>query len=405
MWAGGSLSHGLAGTAMLYSVLSDSDGSFRDVARVHLNGAVRQLRWNKHAGVMGGACGVLASAQQAGADGRSYRILRRKLTEFVVNSQDELLRQYRGLVDEGLPWSAHDIINGLAGRLRVLLDEPSSKAEDMVQRTVVYLLEHVLTTRDDGLPGWWAPSESQPTEVDRNTYTHGDLNLGLAHGVPGVVASLVSVAERTGVESDVRDAIGLATDWIRSWRQDDGEKQYWPARVPAEYELHRDAAPSLLTRAAWCYGTPGVAVTVMRVGKLLQRSGLVSDGVCTLLSHLDIPDRDWHLDGPTFCHGYAGVIYVLYRCWLLTGDARLRALGNRLGKRLIYDMSDFDAPFVFRHWVPDSPAGWRDARSYRRLDGAGILEGGAGVALVLDAVSNSRPRGLHPEWDRVVGLV
>ena len=248
------------------------------------------------------------------------------------------------------------------------------------------------------------PSDLQPTADDAKTYPHGDLNLGMAHGVPGIVSALVSVGETRALTPQIEDALIFASRWALRWIQTNGNTRYWPARIPAEFDNDPATAPLFFTRAAWCYGTPGVAISMMRAGRLLGDTELTESSTEALLSHLDLPEAEWRLDGPTVCHGYAGLVQALYRCWRITRDDRLRSLANRIAETLVTTMADLEAPFVFQHWVPDSPDGWRSATKHRHLNCAGLLEGAAGVACVLLAVSDSAEPELIANWDRVLGL-
>ena len=404
MWSGGSLSHGLAGTAMLYATLEKIDSSFQSATHNHLSGAVQQLSWNPRAGLMGGVAGVLAATQEASDGGQRYGNVRGKLAKWLANAQSKLVAEYASSLRDGVHWNAYDLMNGLSGSLRVLLDEPSAEAETVTKETASYLCSRILARSTSGHPGWWVPADLQPTADDAESYPYGDLNLGLAHGMPGVVSALVSVGETQVLTPEIEDALTFASRWALRWIQTEGNTRYWPARVPAEFDNDPAAAPSFFTRAAWCYGTPGVAISMMRAGRLLGDSELTERATEALLSHLDLPEAEWRLDGPTVCHGYAGVVQVLYRCWRITRDARLRTLANRLAETLTTTMADLEAPFVFQHWVPDSPDGWRSATKHRHLNCAGLLEGAAGVACVLLAVSDSAEPDLTADWDRILGL-
>jgi len=95
-----------------------------------------------------------------------------------------------------------------------------------------------------------------------------------------------------------------------------------------------------------------------------------------------------------------------------SGDRRLLDACRDVA-RLVLGEADESAPFVFPHLVPDSPEGWRNATGYLPLDGAGLLEGAAGVGCALLSVI---PPGLLggtdpaaeqadlPPWDRCLAL-
>ena len=54
MWSPGSMSHGLAGTSLMYSLLAASNPHYCELAHRHLQGAVQSISWNTRGGLMGG---------------------------------------------------------------------------------------------------------------------------------------------------------------------------------------------------------------------------------------------------------------------------------------------------------------------------------------------------------------
>ncbi|WGH92296.1 lanthionine synthetase C family protein [Auritidibacter ignavus] len=401
MWAPGSLSHGLAGTALMFALMSTTDPGFQRLAHEHLSRAVADLQWNSYAGLMGGPSAALAAAQGVTGKGENDRPLRQKLGQWVAQRQIEHTDAYERSSSPGVAWHAYDFINGLSGTLRVLMDEESPITREAVLRTGRFFSRRILSRQETGFPGWWVPAALQPTPQDKEMYPFGDLNLGLAHGVSGTVAALVSLVENEGPSDDLLEALSFATDWIRRWKQEANEISYWPARVPAQYDREPDRTPSHFSRAAWCYGTPGVALTLARASRVLDAKDLEVEALDTLISHLGVPWREWKLDGPTFCHGNSGTLQVISRMWQLTGDERLLQPANEIAAMIIRDQTSPHSPLLFQHWVPDSPAGWRKATGHRRLDSAELLEGAAGVAATLyDAGAEAPITGASWRRDR-----
>ncbi|MGW5746659.1 lanthionine synthetase LanC family protein, partial [Amycolatopsis sp. NPDC003861] len=119
-----------------------------------------------------------------------------------------------------------------------------------------------------------------------------------------------------------------------------------------------------------------------RAGGALGEPGWCDAAVGALRAVLARDEREWRLDGPTVCHGYAGLLQVVRRVGTASGDPVLLDGCARLTTRVL-SFADPDAAFVFPHLVPDSPRGWQDATAHRRLDVAGMLEGAAGVACAL----------------------
>jgi hypothetical protein len=400
MWSPVTLSHGLPGVAMLYIELARYDQRWLAVAD-------RYLR----------RCALLAAAQ--GCAGH-YGKLRRALVDWLTADQNERIAAGLARTTPGVAWADYDVIGGLSGTVRVLLDsldepaEVSGAVESAVDATLRHLVRISEPIEVDGLtvPGWWVPPELEPVDADRRDYPRGDFNLGLAHGVAGPLALLCLALRRGREVPGQRDAIARFASWLAGWVLRDEAGSYWPCRVSWAEQVAVQRPVSAFTRSAWCYGAPGVAHALYQAGVALD----VPDWQQLALTALrDVLGRDevaWRLDGPTICHGYAGLLQVMWRVGMASGDAPLLEGCLRLA-RSVLGFADHDRAFVFPHLVPDSPQGWRRASRHRALDAAGILEGAAGVACVLLSVTpphlltsgDVRPVGnADRAWDRCLAL-
>jgi len=378
VWNPASLSHGLPGTAMLFAVLARSDPAWMTVAHRHIAAAADQLSTNPSNGLFAGPAALLAVVQQLPTH---YQTLRRNLLRWVAADQKRRLDACLSRDAAGVGWHHYDVINGLGGTARLLLvDEP-----DAALATLRYLVQLTRPIEVDGtvVPGWWVPSDQQPTPEDSAQYPRGDFNLGLAHGITGVLAVLSCAAESDVVVPGLDEAANRIAEWLLARRQFDDLGAQWPCRIGWDDEIAPDAAPGLLTRAAWCYGTAGVAHTLYRAGRVFGKPAWQSAAASALRELLHRPEGTWLLDGPTICHGYSGLLRIIQRLAAATGDAEFRSAQDALTRRILTFM-DEECPFGFAHVVPDSPYGWQHASGQRRLDIAGLLEGAAGVALVLE---------------------
>ncbi|MEU8887191.1 lanthionine synthetase C family protein [Streptomyces sp. NPDC048442] len=425
MWEPMALSHGYPGTALMFGELARRDPKWLAPADAHLRVALREMPRNPTNGLYYGPAAVLAAAETvAGAEGH-YATLRAKLTHWVAADQQKRLASLRERTErgeQGVPWFAYDVINGLSGTGRLLLDAAAPEAggtgvvSDTADTALRATLEHLvrmtepLDVRGERVPGWWIPQELQPVEQDKIQYPEGDFNLGLAHGAPGPLTLLCLAAER-GVEvPGLRDAVRALAQWLADWTMHDAAGPYWPCRVSWQEETGAQRPDAGFTRTAWCYGAPGVAGALHRAGRLLGEQTWQDLAVSSMRVALERDESEWRVDGPTVCHGYAGLLQVLVRMARDTGDETLAAGARRMALRVL-DFADEDAPFVFRHLVPDHPEGWRRATAHRRLDVAGVLEGAAGVACaLLEVLPDGDARGTGgglwrgAAWDRVLML-
>jgi hypothetical protein len=100
-----------------------------------------------------------------------------------------------------------------------------------------------------------------------------------------------------------------------------------------------------------------------------------------------IPMR--RIDSPTLCHGVAGLLHVT-----------LRFARDGAGEIFCTAAEELTAQLLDAH-EPNSRFGYRDLKpSGERTDNPGLLEGAAGIALVLLAAATS----VEPIWDRILML-
>jgi lantibiotic modifying enzyme len=282
------------------------------------------------------------------------------------------------------PWREdYDLIGGLVGLGVYALERlPRPAAMDCLAAVVDRLAETAETgageaawfTRPE-LLGPWARSASPA----------GHYNLGVAHGVPGVLA-LLAAACRAGVREE--RAAPLLEDGVR-WllaRQDRGgglscfAATTGPGIAPA---------PS---RLAWCYGDAGVAAALLAAARLAGRADWEREALAIAHRAAERPAAQAGVNDAGLCHGALGLGHLFNRIHQATGDgpcARAARLWYRQGlafRRPGQGVAGFSAwnaqEGVETRWSPEK----------------GFLTGVAGIGLALLAAASPH----EPEWDRIL---
>src|SRR5262245_30370805 len=179
--------------------------------------------------------------------------LRRRLPK--LDGEDDLVE-----IDEILlhllgqsPWAGtYDLIDGLVGFGVYALERLPRSAAVAILECVVGRLAETAEQHDDGVT--WRTDPTWLAADARTEFPHGGYDLGLAHGVPGVVA-LLGLACAAGVAAQMAGPLlDSAVRWLRAQQGPQGFA-YWAGP---------DAA-SGPARLAWCYGDPGVAAALLCV--------------------------------------------------------------------------------------------------------------------------------------------
>jgi hypothetical protein len=246
-------------------------------------------------------------------------------TEEIDAVLEEVVRQ---------PWTDHfDLPKGLVG-LGVYAMEwlPCPRAQALLASVIRHLAR--LAERDaDGIR-WRVRPEH---------------DLGMVHGVAGVVAFL-SLACASGAAPDrARELLEGAVPWLLRHRQGSMRPQ----------------------RAAWCDGDPGLAAAFVLAGMATANAAWKREGASLAqeIARRDVETVD--LPDSGLCHGAAGTGHLLNRLWQWTGDETCREAASCWMLRLL--------------------------RTTRPPADEGLMTGAAGIGLALMAAVEDR----EPEWDRL----
>ncbi|MFI8219975.1 lanthionine synthetase C family protein [Streptomyces sp. NPDC085932] len=408
VWHPLSLATGFPGPALLYGELARRDRAYRPVAHRHLTRAVQALPEPAGAGLFHGPAALLAAAQTcAGPDG-DYASLRAALAQSVASMQLWRLDSMRRGSARLASASEYDLISGVSGTTRLLLDsflDPAENTADVARAVTQSLRYLIALTRPAPVhgrrvPGWWLPASSLFTERERVLYPEGFFDTGMAHGITGVLAVLCSALEYGHELPGQRMAISTIAEWLSHWLPT-RSREAWPDRVTFEEQVTGALDVRAHQQSAWCYGTPAVAVALYRAGRLLDEPRWRQRAVATLRIDVARRQQQWGLDGATMCHGFAGFLQTVTRVARDCADAELLAGCHRIATAVLAE-ADEDAPFLFRHTVRSSLP---DAPGKERTDRAGLLEGAAGVACaLLDLTRHPLPTPADRPWDRCFGL-
>lgn len=304
------------------------------------------------AGLMTGQAGLAFTATLLSRGGTRYQRLLAALDHALQARSRTLLDGPRA--GNGARYETRlDVISGLSGIGAYLLARREPATDGALLKSILAtLVAHIRAeTRRSGLGA-------------------GEVDVGMAHGVPGRLA-LLALALRAGVElPGQRDALLRGTDWLARQRLEDESGVAWPAAAspgPAATVRKRPA------RMGWCYGTPGVARVLWISGQSLGEGAFCSLAIEAMEAVYRRPAASRGTDSPTFCHGIAGLLQITLR---FARDTRLP---------VFTDAATVLAEQILDAYEPVQP---------------GLLDGAAGVALVLLAAATDVP----PSWDRLFML-
>ena len=372
-----SLSGGMAGQALFHGYLFKAAGGERHAERAErlLDEAIEALANNPmHPALYTGFAGVAWAAEHLG------HLLGLGDDE---DGGEEIDLALLAALDRFSWGGDYDLISGLVGfGVHALERFPRPSAVRCLEAVVDRLDESA--ERNGQEITWFKPPEILASATLERTPL-GQYNLGVAHGVPGVIA-LLADACRLGVWQD--RAFPLLEGAVRWMARQALPGQRGP-RYPSWVGPGIEAQPS---RLAWCYGDPGIATTLFYAARAVGMEPWESMALEIAAHAAGVAPEESGVQDVGLCHGALGLAH-LYNRIHQAGGGELFADAARLWYRRGFEMRRPGGGIAgFESWQPD-----RDGRLGWRVD-PGFLTGAAGIGLALLAAVTSD----QPEWDRLL---
>ncbi len=393
-WGGSSLDRGFAGILLMLGTLAKKNliPSPDEVLHRYVVAMKEEIekRGISSLSLFSGASGYAFAIQQASLDENRYQTMIDSLDHFLFDHLDQTylapFKKYK-LQNLSVPSFLHDIIQGVSGVGRYLLDKIQiERAEEALKKILSTLVEWTLPREVHGklVPGWHLSSEDPLNKIGRFHSKKGNFNLGLAHGITGVLA-LLAIASLKGVEVDgQRECMDYIQHWIREKSFTLKGGIHWPCSISWEEEVGEVPLIKQRSHDGWCYGVPGIARTLYLTGSALRNSSLTEFAKEAFRGVFQREEQDWQLPGPNLCHGIAGLLSIT-KSMSEEGDceefktqlAPLQAkLMNHASEKAIWMFQDSERT---------------TKGSLQLLDKPGFLEGSAGVLLTLATLSDPNP--------------
>jgi len=213
-----------------------------------------------------------------------------------------------------------------------------------------------------------------------------EINLGLAHGVPGIMllmaSSLNCWSQHDQIALNSYEAVASAVpsmvDFLMHCRLEKASNgSLFPHRMVG-------GKPDKPGRLAWCYGDPGVATALWQTGLFMQRTDWQSMALEWLIkSSGRIRTRENRVYDACLCHGTAGLALIYYKMADLTGQERLLDASIHWTRATLDHAQHSDAPAGYLFLGPGN----------RYTPNLTFLEGITGVGLALNTLINAESGG------------
>lgn len=270
-----------------------------------------------------------------------------------------------------------DLIAGHAGVGLYLIDRLPARAALRGLELIASSLGRSAVQQDHGVA--WLRSASQLTASQRKHFSKGVYDLGVAHGIPGVLFLLAEMIAAGADPPNVRSLLDQGLTWFL---QRDVRGQVWSF---GSWWADGQQFPS---RLAWCYGDLGVARVLEHVATAAGVDSC-SNVASRLLQETTCRDRaNGGVTDVGICHGALGIAHIYNSAWQATPNRVLE-----LGAKRWYA----EALEMLRREVGQSSPESRQELVNRD---SSLLSGAGGILLALLASVST----VLPGWDRLLLL-
>ncbi|MGZ1529334.1 lanthionine synthetase C family protein [Staphylococcus argenteus] len=317
--------------------------------------------------LFGGLSGIAFSMDIASQNGRNYQKILNNIDDVIVNEIESDINQ---ILQEPLNPLNYDSISGLAGIGRYLLNriDVSDKNVKALKSILTYF-KNIQYSQNS----WVVPQESQFLESDKNYFTQGNINLGLAHGVLGPM-SLFALCMIKGITIENHQQI-LKDMYKYIMDEKFSSNDRWLQR----YDLISERNHFNYIRNGWCYGNTGVMTTLFLIGQALQDDEIIQMSKKVMLQVVN--DKEKNLISPTVCHGLSSQILMLTNMNL---HFELNEFSDYINELINKLMS---------HYKEDHLVNFIDINENNegvfKSEKVGLLEGEIGVYLTLMTLQNT----------------
>jgi lantibiotic modifying enzyme len=230
---------------------------------------------------------------------------------------------------------------------------------------------------------WFTPPELL-IRMQTDKYPNGFYNLGVAHGVPGVIA-LLGRTYSCGIARDkTKWLLERAVTWLL--------KQRLPAGANSSFaDVIAQGSPSSDCRLAWCYGDAGIAAALLLAARCTGTKAWEEQALAIAQRSARRGPETCGVTDACVCHGSAGLAHIFNRIYQATQDELYADTARYWLERTLQFREPGKGAAGYLTW------GMGEKETVELQPKLGLIQGIAGIGLVLLAAVSE----IEPCWDRV----
>jgi lantibiotic modifying enzyme len=267
------------------------------------------------------------------------------------------------------PWQVEiEMVLGLAGMSIYGARRQLKSDQTVFYEKLVNHFENLATQVSDTTLTWQQPQYSV-YRLNKGDIEKPEYNLGLAHGVPGIITAILPALKIPSLYAQTRKLLMQSCDWLLHQQLETKERQsYFSSSTENQHS----------SRLGWCYGDLTIALALFRVGKALNLPSYIRIAKEISL-HAALRDEvNGMVNDAGLCHGSAGLALIF------------KLLYQQLGLEELQQASDKWLDFTLKLFDEKGLPGFYKLSGIDQIysECTGLLEGYAGIGLCLLTLLN-----------------
>lgn len=285
----------------------------------------------------------------------------------------ELLSEIDELFTNALkqsPWSGElEMVLGLAGYSPYAARRARHADQTELFDAIVSGFESTVSQLNLKHLTWAQPKESVYL-FDRES-KDAEYNLGLAHGVPGIIAALLPAVRVPSLTLRTKRLLEGGCEWLLTQRNPKHDD--YACFGTCVGDQHR-------SRLGWCYGDLTIALTLARVGLELQRDDFIESALEISLHSASRDESSAVIYDAGLCHGSLGLATIFQAMNQLLPHPELAAAADRWLHIFLTNYKEKGESALYFY----------DAQNKCYTENFGFLMGYSGMALSLIGVMDDQ---------------
>jgi len=254
------------------------------------------------------------------------------------------------------PWNHdYDLIHGLVG-VGVYCLERANPATMKCLELIVERLSELAEPSGDGL--CWLTRPDLLRGWQREKYPQGHYDLGLAHGLPGIIALLGKIHAAGVSREKTGRLLGGAVQWLL--------RQRLPQRAQSSFSaFHIPGRQSEGCRLAWCYGDAGLAAALFLAARCVGEESWEQEALAIARGAAARDTKACGVVDACFCHGSSGLAHIFNRLYQASNDEALSEASRYWIERTLRFSKPGDGPAGYPFMAIDKSGKQRMASKVR----------------------------------------